>query len=117
MPATLIYDGQCPLCRRWASRLQAFAGESRLSLAALDDPGAMELHRDLSYAKALKAVQLVLENGRLCDGAEAGFQAIALRPGWGFLAWFYYLPPLRQIFDLIYRYISRNRNRCPSCEH
>jgi predicted DCC family thiol-disulfide oxidoreductase YuxK len=116
MPATLIYDDQCPMCRRWARRLRSFTGSRALAIVAMDDPGAMDLHRDLSYARALKAVQLVLDDGRLCEGAEAAFQAASLRPGFGFLKFPYYLPLLRPLFDLSYRFIARNRNRCPACE-
>jgi predicted DCC family thiol-disulfide oxidoreductase YuxK len=105
------------MCRRWARRLQDFCGPEALSILALDEPGAMDLHRDLDYARALRAVQLVLGNGRLCQGAEAGFQALSLRPGLSFLKFLYYLPGIRQAADLCYRYVSRNRNRCPACEH
>ena len=83
---------------------------------ALDAPGAMDLHTDLNYTKALKAVQLVLPSGRLCEGAEAAFQVLALKTGLGPLKFLYYLPLLRQAFDLSYRFVARNRNRCASCE-
>jgi predicted DCC family thiol-disulfide oxidoreductase YuxK len=104
------------MCRRWARRLLRFVGPQQLAIVSMDAPGAMDLHRDLSYAKALKAVQLVLPNGRLCEGAEAAFQALALRPGLGLLKIIYYIPPIRQASDLSYRFIARNRNRCPACD-
>jgi len=116
MPATLIYDDQCPFCRRSARRLQAFSGPGRLNIVPLDAPGAMDLHRELEYSRALKAVQLVLENGRLCQGAEAGANAVSLRPGFSFVKFLYYLPLIRQAADLGYRFIARNRNRCPACD-
>jgi acetyl esterase len=115
MPSTLIYDGQCPFCVRSARRLQAFAGQSRLAIVPLDAPGAMELHSRLSYARALAAVQLVLENGYLCEGAEAAFNALGLRPGFGFLKLLYYVPLFRQAADFAYRVIAARRRRCPAC--
>lgn len=115
MPATLIYDGQCRFCVRAARRLQFWAGRGRLEIVPLDAPGAMELHPDLSYSKALAAVQLVLPEGRLCQGAEAGLRAMSLRPGFAWLAFLYYLPLIRQACDLCYRLIARGRRRCAAC--
>ena len=115
MPATLIYDDQCPFCRRSAARLQRFAGPDRLAIVSLHAPGAMDLHPDLEFGRALKAVHLALENGYLCRGAEAGFNAVALRPGLGFLKYPYYIPVIRQISDAAYAFIARRRRRCESC--
>jgi acetyl esterase len=115
MPATLIYDGQCPFCVKSARRLQALVGAGRLSILPLDSPAAMALHPDLSYSRALGAVQLVLENGALCEGAEAACSALALRPGLGFIRLVYYLPLLRQIFDLAYKISGLRRRRCAGC--
>jgi predicted DCC family thiol-disulfide oxidoreductase YuxK len=115
MPATLLYDGLCPFCLRSARRLQAFSGPERLTILPLDAPGAMELHPGLNYSRALTAVQLILENGYLCQGAEAAFNALGLRPGFGFLKILYYLPLFRQIADLIYFFVSKRRRRCESC--
>jgi predicted DCC family thiol-disulfide oxidoreductase YuxK len=115
MPGTLIYDAHCPFCRRWALRLQRFAGADRLQIAAMDAPGTMDLHPNFDYSRAVRAVQLILENGYLCEGAEAAMNAVALRPGFGFLKYFYYVPLFRQAADLFYAIIARNRNRCESC--
>ena len=115
MPATLVYDGQCPFCTRSARRMQAIVGEIRLKIVPLDAPGAMELHRDLSFERAIRAVQLVLENGYLCEGAEAACNALALRPGLGLLKILYYLPLIRQSLDFAYKVVARNRMRCEAC--
>ena len=116
MPATLIYDSQCPFCARSAKRLQRFAGADRLAILSLHSSRAMELHPDLDFVKAMKAVHLVLENGYLCSGAEAGYNAVALRPGLGILKYPYYFPVIRQISDAIYALIAKRRQRCEACE-
>ena len=117
MPATLIFDGQCRFCTRSARRLQAFAGAKRLQIVAMDAPGAMDLHQDLSYTKALKAVQLILKNGYLCEGAEAAFTALSLRPGFGFLRVLYQLPLIKQLSKAAYWVFARGRKRCVACDH
>jgi acetyl esterase len=117
MPATLIYDGQCPFCIKSAERLQRWAGPSRLEIIAMEDPGAMLHHPDLDYARTLAAVQLILSNGYLCEGAEAAANAAALKPGWRFLKIVYYLPLIRQFANLSYRVVARKRRRhCEGCQ-
>ncbi len=103
------------MCTRLARGLRAWAGPGRLEIIPLDAPGALDLHRDLSFARALKAVQLLRANGYLCQGAEAGANALGLRPGFGWLPFVYYLPLLRQLCDLVYFLVSRGRRRCASC--
>jgi predicted DCC family thiol-disulfide oxidoreductase YuxK len=116
MPATLIYDGQCGFCKKSARLLQELAGPERLAIVSLDAPSAMDLHPDLSFSKALEAPQLVLENGYLCQGAEAAFNAAGLRPSLGFLKYLYYFPVIRQFSDFAYKIVSQKRNRCESCD-
>src|SRR4051812_25787328 len=93
---TLIYDGQCEFCTRWARRLQAWAGVERLGILPFDAPGAMDLHIDLSYERCLRSVQLV-EGGVLTEGAQAAARAIGLKPGFGWVPILQSLPLLRQV--------------------
>ena len=70
MPSTLIFDGQCPRCLRLARILESVAGKGRLRILSMDAPGAMDLHPDLEYARALKAPQLLLENGHKAESVR-----------------------------------------------
>ena len=115
MPSTLIFDGQCARCLRLARILRSLAGGSRLRILSMDAPGAMDLHPNLEYAAALKAPQLILDNGYLCGGAEAGANALALNPLFRPLKYLYYAPLLRQAADLFYRLFFSRKSPCPSC--
>jgi hypothetical protein len=80
-----------------------------------DAPGAMDLHPNLSLQRALRAVQLVLKSGHLCEGAEAVAFTLAMRPGFGFVVVLYHLPLFRQLAQLLY-FIFKNRPRtCETC--
>lgn len=93
--------------RRWTG--------GRVDCLALDSPGAADLHPDLSFAKLLRAAHLVLPNGYLAAGAEAGALALGQRPGWGWFFQLYYLPLVKQLCRILYRLIQIGR-RCPSCD-
>jgi predicted DCC family thiol-disulfide oxidoreductase YuxK len=59
----------------------------------------------------MKAMHLVKPDGRIFRGAEAIAQALATRPLFAWVAWVYYLPGLRQLFDSLYAYVAANRYR------
>jgi predicted DCC family thiol-disulfide oxidoreductase YuxK len=112
--ATLIYDGLCPRCSafaRWGFRWS----RGRLRILGLDEPGAMDLHPDLSFARASAAPQLVLANGYLCEGAEAAAWVLGSRRGLSFIPLAYRFPILRQLGQFLYFCFKARPRPCPSC--
>jgi predicted DCC family thiol-disulfide oxidoreductase YuxK len=95
--------------------LEGLAGSQRLRSLPYDSPGAMDLHPELDLARVQRSVQLILENGYLCEGAEAACNALALMPGLRALKFLYYLPFCRQLADFSYFLIARQRKNCPHC--
>lgn len=75
----------------------------------------MELHPALDLARVQRSVQLILENGYLCEGAEAASHALALQPCLRPLKFLYYLPLFRQFANFCYVRITRQRKNCPHC--
>jgi predicted DCC family thiol-disulfide oxidoreductase YuxK len=112
--ATLIYNGHCPRCAafaRWCLRW----GQGRLQALSYDEPGAMDLHPKLSYARALSVPQVILANGYLCQGAEAVAWAIGSRPGFSFITVLYHLPLFRQLGQLLYWIFQARPKPCDAC--
>jgi predicted DCC family thiol-disulfide oxidoreductase YuxK len=112
--ATLIYDGLCPRCSafaRWGGRWS----QGRLRTLALDQPGAMDLHRDLSFARATAAPQVVLANGYLCQGAEAAAWVLGSRRGFAFIPILYRAPLLKQGAQLCYWAFKARPQACEAC--
>ena len=109
-----LYDPACPRCTAFA-RFVARWTQGRVACKALDSEGAAGLHPDLSFGRMLKAAHLVLPNGYLAAGAEAGALALAQRPGWKWFFHLYYLPVIRQAAQLFYWLIKATRRRCSTC--
>lgn len=81
----------------------------------LDSDGAADLHPDLSYSKMLLAAHLVLPNGYLAAGAEAGALALGQRRGWAWFFQLYHVPVIKQLAQALYWLIRATRRQCSSC--
>jgi predicted DCC family thiol-disulfide oxidoreductase YuxK len=106
----LIYDGHCRLCTREATRLARWVG-GRVGLESYRDPAVIARHPGLTPELCEQGLQLVMPDGRIVSGAEAAAATLRLRAPLAPLAWLYYLPGVRQLANVIYRAIVRNRFR------
>lgn len=82
----------------------------------LDSEGAADLHPDLTYGRMLGAAHLVLPNGYLAKGAEAGALALGQRPGWAWLFQLYYFPVFKQLAQGFYWLVRATRRKCAACD-
>jgi predicted DCC family thiol-disulfide oxidoreductase YuxK len=70
----------------------------------------MALHPRLTAEGTQARINLVTADGKLYGGAEAIARVITMNPV-GHFGWLYYVPGLRQLADVIYQFIARNRYR------
>jgi predicted DCC family thiol-disulfide oxidoreductase YuxK len=106
----VVYDGACRFCIEQAQRLERLAGK-RVQLASFREPGVLERHPQLTRAACERALQLVLPDGTVRSGADAVVHVLGLRAGFAPLRWLYRVPGLRQLIDLGYGIVARNRFR------
>lgn len=112
--ATFLYDARCPRCSAFALFVRGWS-RARVEIRPIDSEGAAELHPDLSFPKMLKSAHLVLPNGYLAAGAEAGALALGQRPGWAWFFQLYYVPVLKQLAQGAYWLIRVTRSQCATC--
>ncbi len=107
----LLFDGSCSLCRRGSERLLHLAAPSSVERLSFREPGVLERFPQVSAAACEQAMQLILPDGRVIAGAEAGFRILATR--WYFrpALWLYLVPGFRHLIDALYRWVARNRFR------
>lgn len=110
--ATLIYDGECSLCR--ASAL--FLMRRALSNGTLEIlPCASGVRRTrfprITEEACLTAMQLVLPDGRVLAGADAVPELLRRIRGWGWVAAVFALPGVRPVARRVYAWVARNRMR------
>jgi predicted DCC family thiol-disulfide oxidoreductase YuxK len=106
----LLYDGQCRFCTTQSRRLVALARDGAIEALSFQDPGVLDRFPGLTWDECMKAMQLVMPDGRVFSGFEAAVRALATRyVGRG--AYLYYLPGIRQLCDAGYAWAAKNRYR------
>jgi predicted DCC family thiol-disulfide oxidoreductase YuxK len=104
----LIYDGHCIFCTAQAQRLQKQAG-GRLTLESFQEKGVLERYPSLTHQACMKEIKLVEPDGKIYGGAQAIFRALRTHPIYRFVTWVYDIPLIRQIINLGYRWVAKNR--------
>lgn len=113
---TLLYDGDCPLCRREVAFMRRFNSRGRLCLvdisAADFDPGVYQR----TSSQLMGQIHAVATTGELVTGMEAFREAYAAL-GLGALLAPTKWPGLRPLFDRGYEWFARNRLRLTGRQH
>jgi len=108
--ATLVYDGECGMCRDAVRLLQRWDKRGRLRYVALQDDAGTAPFRIPPEALAA-AMHLILPDGRVFAGADAAPEIAKLLPGKRWLAPFYRVPGVRPVARRVYAWIAARR-RC-----
>lgn len=114
IPAVLIYDGDCSMCRAsalWLLRRAIAGGSSELEIVPCQSPSRRSRFPQVSETACLEAMQLVLPDGRVMAGADAVPEILERIPRWRWLAHFFGLPGVRPVARHVYAWIARNRMR------
>lgn len=107
----LLFDGECRFCTSQAQNVLRWAPPGTVETQNFQAPGVLEAVPGITHAACMRAMHLVLADGRVYEGFEAVAHAVALRPGLGTLALAYYLPGVRMLCDLGYALVAANRYR------
>jgi predicted DCC family thiol-disulfide oxidoreductase YuxK len=106
----LVYDGDCGFCRTWVARWRRTVGP-RVDYEEFQTAGAR--FPTIQRSRFRRALQLILPDGDIFEGAEAVFRTLALAPGrprqrrW--LAVYQNVPGARPVFEWGYRWVADHR--------
>jgi len=113
----ILYDGWCPFCRNQVERLKAMAKGIDVEYASFRDEGVLERFPQVLEENCEKALQLVRSDGKVYPGLNGVVRLLSRKARWKF-SLLYFLPIVKQLGDLAYAMISKNRfrlNRHGSC--
>ena len=104
---TLVYDGDCAICRRWVDYWRELTGEGVLyrayQEAAADFPA-------ISTQTFQRAIQFIEPGGRVYSGAAAAFRVLRHAPGRAPWWWCYaHLPGFAPLGEWLYAVLARHR--------
>jgi predicted DCC family thiol-disulfide oxidoreductase YuxK len=108
--ATLIYDGECAMCRAsalWLMR-RAMDGGALEILPCRSAPRRQRFPH-VTDEQCMSAMQLVLPDGRVLAGADAVPELFARIPRWRWVPTLFALPGMRPAARRVYAWIARNR--------
>jgi predicted DCC family thiol-disulfide oxidoreductase YuxK len=106
----LLYDGQCPICRREAAWLRRRDRDGNLALEDIADPAFDPAQYGLTKEEVVGVLHGVLPDGRVVRRVEAIRQAYRA-VGLGWLVPPTRLPVVRWALDCLYGVFARNRVR------
>jgi predicted DCC family thiol-disulfide oxidoreductase YuxK len=108
---TVLYDGNCGLCRASVARARRLDCRRRIEFLDLHDPSAQMRFPQIDREVAMRWMQAVDARGRVWSGADAWARIGLLLPGWNLLAWILVIPGVRWVAAKVYALIARNRYR------
>ncbi len=108
---TVLYDGNCALCRASVARLRRLDRGGRIALLDLHDPSVPARFPQVDREKALRRMQAVDAAGRVSSGVDAWAQIARALPGWRVSAWLLGIPGLHRVAEWVYAWVARNRYR------
>ncbi len=108
---TILFDGDCPLCKREIRFLRRRDRErNRLGFEDIAEPGYDPSRYGLTLAEADAKIHAVKADGTVITGLEVfriAYRAVGLGVLMSWTGW----PGLRTIADAAYRWFARNRHR------
>ena len=112
--AVLIYDGECSMCRAsalWLLRRAEAGGARDLEILPCRSPVRRQRFPSIADEACMRAMQLVLPDGRVLSGADAVPEILRRIPRWRWIGTLFDLPGARPFARRVYRWIADNRMR------
>jgi predicted DCC family thiol-disulfide oxidoreductase YuxK len=106
---TLIYDGECGLCRETVTLLSRWDPTGRVTVIPFQDQDRVSAFRIPTPALAA-AMHLVLPDGRVLAGADAAPELLRLLPGKAWLALVFRVPGIMPVARRVYAWIAQRRH-------
>ena len=104
---TLIYDGDCGICKRWVTYWESLTG-ARVVYRAYQD--AAQDYPDIPLDAFRDAIQFVDADAHVYSGAAATYRVLRYAPGRRVWWWIYTcVPGFASVSDWVYEFVSHRR--------
>jgi predicted DCC family thiol-disulfide oxidoreductase YuxK len=108
---TVLYDGNCGLCRASVARVRGIDRGDRIELLDLHEPSAATRFPQVNREEAMRLMQAVDPSGKVYSGVDAWARIGLALPGWKLIAWLLLVPGIHFVAGQIYLWIAGNRYR------
>ena len=114
---TLIFDGECGICRRSVDWIRLRDRDGRVETLPFHDAVVPLRFPEIPPERFTQAMQLVSPRGKRWEGARAAEELLRLLPRWRAVAPFFRIPLVRTLADRVYRWVARNRGNLGCRDH
>lgn len=106
-PTTLLYDGECGICREWVDYWRHLTG-NRVEYYPYQQ--VADNYPDIAQQDLADAIHLIEANGTISKGAKAAYSLVRDNHPHSILLFLYrYLPGFARLSELGYRFFSTHR--------
>ena len=109
--AVLIYDRDCPICRKTARWVERNKKDDVLEILPCQAEAVRSRFPFMEETICLKAMQLVLPDGRVLPGEKALPEVINRLRRYHWVAWLFRLPGSEMLSHAFYRWFADRRYR------
>lgn len=106
---TLIYDGECRICRRSVAWVRGIDRFGAVETIPYQDPEVPERFPEIPAERYPEAMQLVAPDGRRWEGGWAVEELLGLFPQWRWTGVIFRIPGMRRLVRWGYGIVARNR--------
>ena len=115
---TVIYDGNCKVCRRSVKLLTKWDRNHELEIIASQTPGVRERFPWIPPRAYIESMQVIrTSDGKTWQAAAALEELVNVLPKGRLISWLFKIPFVRPIVDRFYRWFARNRYRLGCGDH
>lgn len=117
-PYTVVFDGECNVCRRLVRRLELWDKHHTLEMLPSQSPDACARFPWIEVTAFTQSLQVVrIADGRTWQGAAAIEQLMDVLPRGRWIGWAFSIPFVRPLAERFYRWFARNRYRMGCRDH
>ena len=110
-PATLIYDGKCPVCAGTVKWIRENEISGSFTLMPCQSEQRRMLHPGVNRADCMNAMHLVLPDGTVLVGEKALPHILSRIKGYRFVVPLFRLPGAAPLSRIAYRWFAERRYR------
>ena len=107
--STLVYDGDCPFCRRGVARIARADRAGTFEFVARQTEGLTKRFPKLAEGDFNSGMRLITPDDTIHIGADAAYQIARRLRFWRSIAWWYLVPGIHALTRAVYAWIAANR--------
>jgi len=105
----VVYDGECPFCRRQIARIRRYDRHGRFECVPRQTLGLTDRFPALADGDFDTGMRLISPDGEIYVGADSVYYIARQLPVWRWFAWLYRIPGVHALARAAYAWIAAHR--------